>query len=64
MIVTIIIQVLFQNAQAFDDDGFSDWPSTLSPYQLCLAYKDGLIDDDELPGGRAETPCENWDGDY
>ena len=41
----------------FPEAGFQNWVGSLAPDALCRAFKDGLIPERHLPGGRAITPC-------
>ena len=37
--------------------GWENWVESLTPEQLCAAYLNGIIGDEDLPGGRASDPC-------
>lgn len=55
--LVLIAQLLAQDA------GFEQWVDSRNPAELCEIYASGLIDDTLLPGGRAQTPCSNGNGD-
>ena len=37
--------------------GWESWVESLTPEQLCAAYLNDIISDEDLPGGRASDPC-------
>jgi len=37
--------------------GWENWVESLTPEQLCAAYLNDIISDEDLPGGRASDPC-------
>ena len=37
--------------------GWENWVESLTPEQLCAAYLNDIIGDEDLPGGRASDPC-------
>ncbi len=45
------------SARAFDDDGFEGWVKSRNPAELCELFLSGMIDDEDLPSGRAQDPC-------
>lgn len=44
-------------AQADFGGGWQSWVNSLTPEQLCAAYLNDIISDEDLPGGRASDPC-------
>jgi len=48
---------------AWSDFDFQDWVDSRPPAELCQGFKEGLIPETMLPGGRAETPCSSFNGD-
>ena len=42
---------------AQDQSGFQQWVDSRDPAELCQIYKDGMIPDNMLPGGRSGSPC-------
>ena len=55
--LVLVAQLLAQDA------GFEQWVDSRNPAELCEIYAGGLIDDTLLPGGRAQKPCTNGNGD-
>ena len=49
--VLMVAQLLAQ------DPGFQQWVDSRDPEELCRIYKDGMIPDNMLPGGRDSSPC-------
>ena len=45
------------SVRAFDDDGFEGWVNSRNPAELCELFLSGMIDDEDLPSGRAQDPC-------
>ena len=37
--------------------GWESWVYSLTPEQLCAAYMDDIVTDEDLPGGRGQDPC-------
>lgn len=46
----LIAQLLFASS-------FEDWVDSQTPAELCQEYRDGIIKQQYLPGGRSQTPC-------
>jgi hypothetical protein len=44
-------------ARADSGGGWQSWVNALTPEQLCAAYLNDIISDEDLPGGRASDPC-------
>ena len=57
--VLLVTQLLAQ-----DQSGFQQWVDSRDPAELCQIYKDGMIPDNMLPGGRASTPCDVGNVDH
>ncbi len=55
--------LLIAQLLAWSDFDFQDWVDSRPPAELCQGFKDGLIPEMMLPGGRAQTPCSNFNGD-
>ena len=55
--LVLLAQLLVQDA------GFEQWVDSRNPAELCEIDASGLIDDTLLPGGRAQSPCSNGNGD-
>jgi len=53
----VMVEVLIVAQLLAQDAGFQQWVDSRDPAELCQIYKDGLIPDNMLPGGRAQTPC-------
>ena len=49
--VLMVAQLLAQ------DSGFQQWVDSRDPEELCQIYKDGMIPDNMVPGGRDSSPC-------
>jgi len=43
--------------------GWESWVYSLTPEQLCEAYMDDIVTDEDLPGGRGQDPCSEDDSD-
>lgn len=55
--------LLITQLMAWSDFDFQDWVDSRPPAELCQGFKDGLIPETMLPGGRAQTPCSSFNGD-
>ena len=55
--------LLIAQLLAWSDFDFQDWVDSRPPAELCQGFKDGLISETMLPGGRAQTPCSSFNGD-
>ncbi len=53
----VMVEVLIVAQLLAQDASFQQWVDSRNPAELCQIYKDGLIPDNMLPGGRAQTPC-------
>lgn len=55
--------LLLAQLLTWSDFDFQDWVDSRPPAELCKGFKDGLIPETMLPGGRAQTPCSSFNGD-
>ena len=53
----VMVEVLIVAQLLAQDASFQQWVDSRDSAELCQIYKDGLIPDNMLPGGRAQTPC-------
>ncbi|KZR87118.1 hypothetical protein [Synechococcus sp. MIT S9508] len=55
--------LLIAQLLAWSDFDFQDWVDSRPPAELCQGFKDGLIPETMLPGGRAQNQCSSFNGD-
>jgi len=52
-----MVEVLLVAQLLAQESSFQQWVDSRDPEELCEIYKDGMIPDNMLPGGRADSPC-------
>lgn len=55
--VMVMSGLLCLPARSDSGGGWESWVYSLTPEQLCAAYLDDIVTDEDLPGGRGQDPC-------
>lgn len=56
--------LLIAHLIASGEETFQGWVDSRTPDELCKIYRDGMIPENMLPGGRASTPCDVGNVDH
>lgn len=61
LVFAIAVGWICAPAGADSGGGWESWVDSLTPEELCAAYLDDIVSDEDLPGGRAQDPCPDDD---